>query len=387
MRSHRPSCWPVLLLLAARGAAPAQQTDLVIATKPGLSIDALRDLGLEPRDAQSAAAPAGPGSALSKNTVLSIVLDPAKRLTLPEGWALGPKRNLKEQLSLVRGRLVEEKLSVLLQSGIALSPQQREAIISCQGALRRFESARLAYSVSSTANPIVALADLLKTEQELEDRCMQPVTDVDRIRSFGVLETPKGGIVCGALLLSSTRIVTAYHCLVRTDAAFESMRFRPASDPTLSIQLVRLVLFPGQADLAPDQSGRLENDFLGADLQDPVPSVPPLCMSSSATTGDPLALVAYWPSKAPTATFQGSVREETSGGCRLLASTSACFIHSCSAIHGQSGSPIFAPANAACPGAVVVGLHVGGTSFGSDACSTSQANTAVASARLQLIGQ
>ena len=353
------------------------QSELVITGPESLSVDILENSGVElPPELSDV-------SQLPPESVLPVIIDHTQPLNLPPGIVLAPPP--AKVPHDVTSRVIEEKLDVLVESGIELTQEQRIAIKSCESALTAYEAARRGYSVGSNTAAIDSLNDLVKAEKEMQDQCIEPVSDASRITAFGVLETSKLGIVCGALLLSSNRIATAYHCLVRPDAQFDELRFRPLREPNRQIELAALVFFPNQENLAPEEAEAVENDFIGADLKQPVAVPPDICLAMTVAPGTTVELVAYWPLKSEGEEFAKSVRHERNSSCRILTVGDSCFAHSCSAIPGQSGSPIFGPAMPNCAGAVVTGLHVNGESLSKTACNTGDSNTAVRASRIALL--
>jgi len=254
----------------------------------------------------------------------------------------------------------------------------------CETALHAYQIALPQRAVGSAAPAPSAVGSFFSAETELEKQCVTVTLEASTITSFGVLETTKGEIVCGALLLTPSRIATAFHCLIREDLDIHDLAFRPLSEPSRLIPLAQPIFFPGQENLTPAEASRIENDFIGADLTAPVTSAPLVCLDHPVTAGEELSLVAYWPLVRTGGTFADSVRREKSGGCIALTSATACFAHSCSALPDQSGSPIFAAAGPLCKGAHVAGLHTNGKTAPGQ-CGSLSTNTAVAASRLSLL--
>lgn len=382
----------VTTLLSGFATAQEISGDYVITTKIGLTLESLKNSGIRvlPDDPDLGEPPLiiTPPSTLPlpRHSVLPVIIEPDRPPDLPPGVVLAPKPLKKEDFDSTRGRLLEEKIKVLEESGIPLTAEQTISVRTCQGALTLFETARRAYSVASGENEASALKDLLAAEQQLEADCVSTVADATQVEAFGILETPKLGIVCGALLLTSNRIATAYHCLIRTDVAFEEITFRALSEPKRTIKLDKPVFFPNQQNLLPEEAGAVENDFIGADLKETVAIAPRLCLNNVAVAGDQLALIAYWPFASTGQILETSVRQEKTGGCIALRTGAGCFAHSCSAVPNQSGSPIFGLHRADCDGAVVLGLHVNGSALTNKACGSQTTNSAVSSSRVVLLG-
>jgi hypothetical protein len=320
----------------------------------------------------------------TKDTYIDILLDPTKRFALPEGTFIVPK-TLKDLLDGTKGQLVEEKVRVITGMNLSLTPATRLAIEICQPSLRDFTVA-LGDDAPGSAGSGTATSwaeRRVSAQRGLENNCLSVSFQSDAASAFGVLENKQKRVICGALILSAHRIVTAYHCLIQDNTYVEGISLRPLSDPKRLIPLGKPILFPGQERLTELEAARIENDFIGAELASPVTTVPQLCFDHKVSKGDALSIIAYWPLDAMTDGFESSVRTERTGGCLVLTDVGDCFAHSCSTLPGQSGSPIFA-AVPGCSGVHIAGLHVAGSTKQVN-CGSTETNSAVAASRLSLL--
>ncbi len=318
---------------------------------------------------------------ITEDRYIEILLDPGKQVVLPLGTVVIPKA-AKDLFDPRKGQLIEEKIRVLEKMKVVVPEATRLAIGSCSAALFDYRVALGANSPGNGASAASGAELRDKAERELDAKCLDMSLQSDAATAFGVLEAD-GRVFCGALLLSASRIATAFHCLVRTDIDRNTMRFRPLSNPQSTFELGPLVLFPGQAKLSKFERSRIENDFIGAELKTPVPTPPNLCFDHPVVKGAPLSLVAYWDFARAAGTLSDSVRIEKSGGCLVLTDVTGCFAHSCSTLPDQSGSPVFA-AIPGCGGAHVAGLHVNGETE-QTACGALDTNSAVSASRLALL--
>ena len=217
------------------------------------------------------------------------------------------------------------------------------------------------------AGPIVA------AQQNFAQQCMEKDVPPELNRAWveqavGVI-TLGDKVVCTALRVSATQIVTAKHCFVESEsgrlsgdtlafmAGQEKMWFSYPAEPDHRYGLCR-------ESLPLSQTGRVypQADHVTLSMRATAAPVAPLVWSASAPAdGQALYLRGFFPFAANESTNLGRLRSTSGGGCVSHLATGRCFFHACQTTPLMSGAPVFVRPE---PGTVLVHLKVAGIHLG-----------------------
>jgi V8-like Glu-specific endopeptidase len=273
-----------------------------------------------------------------------------------------------------------------IQPGLGGALTDVAAIKSCSSVAYNYNNAY--ETVLKQPSNQLAKSELLEVGRQVDKFCFTPVTQPPplELSTFGMLLNLVTGERCSAVIASTTTIVTARHCLFDDNtgtAKWADMVFRPWVDPLNNYPVTKVRLPTGVPNSIKSQFIAV-NDAAEATLGKILPGTPIICWQQPTAQGQPLGMFGFFnEAEVPLgAAWTARVRVSTGGTCVSERGGGSCFVHFCNAVHGFSGSPLFAPPDGSCPGGVrIVGIHLASSGRNSE-CPTPGGNDAIAGLRV-----
>lgn len=230
------------------------------------------------------------------------------------------------------------------------------------------------YSPGTSDALRVSAAPIVLAQSNFERECLEasvpPEMEPDSIqRAVGLLMF-EDKVICTALRVSYTEVVTAQHCFLsiktgeRTDYAVAAAlgkgrywfsypaeandRFSVCRD-SIPSDLVKTVYAPA-------------NDVARLKIATTRTSIPKIVLAKTPVpAGSSLYLRGFFPFTHPDEPPLSRLRATKAGGCFAHGSADKCFFHTCQTTPMMSGAPVFLRPDAAGPGEplVLAGMHLG----------------------------
>lgn len=395
-----------ILPLCTLGSLQAQQTASV-RTQLLITVDAAKRPDLKNLASDLRTAVPASSVVLSQDSEYLHILTPDLKATLNllrESQLLGQKFNISEVVSARLGPSVERTvphraIRDLFEETNRGKPVPDNLVSPrCEKILEKIGS-RVAFDpgIQQDSNlPTPAEFDkacfATLFPPDLPDRLPNWLDQNDPSQAIGALtiaaaDDPQGPF-CIALLLSPRVILTARHCFFTGDGQrilsharlrAGQVAFTRASSPYKRVRVLAESPFTPAEEtdfsLRPvspqtERKFNLPEDFIVLRLEEDVGPVPSLHIATStanrrAFLAGPLNVVSVDPSATVPAAVRG-LRWDTNASCRTLAQANTCARHTCQALKGFSGSPLFVERQVGEPkGLVFAGLHVAPANNGS----------------------